>query len=90
MGDTSKGRKGSSRSRVEQLFEMADVAWVNGHIVSGLSSGEGLIYAVRDPDDRRDKEGDLVDPGVIDKRLLVVEEEFCTVLKRMARHILAK
>jgi hypothetical protein len=85
VGDTSKGRKGSSRSRIEQLFEMADVAWVDQHIVSGLSSGEGLIYAVRDPGDRRNKEGELVDAGVVDKQLLVVEEEFCTVLKVMAR-----
>jgi hypothetical protein len=85
VGDTSKGRKGSSRGRVEQLFELADVVWVNQHIVCGLSSGEGLIYAVRDAGDRRDKEGELVDAGVIDKRLLVVEEEFCTVLKVMAR-----
>jgi hypothetical protein len=43
-------------SRVEQIFELVDVVWTNQHIVAGLSSGEGLIHAVRDPGDRRDKQ----------------------------------
>ena len=34
-------------------------------VTTGLSSGEGLIWAVRDPQDH--------DPGAHDKRLLVVE-----------------
>jgi hypothetical protein len=54
-------------------------------IVGGMSSGEGLIYAVRDPVYGM-KKGveELVDPGVDDKRLLLDEREFfqaLTVLK---------
>jgi hypothetical protein len=44
--------------------------------VSGLSSGEGLIWAVRDHDEDR---------APTDKRLLVLEAEFAAVLKMTAR-----
>ena len=42
-------------------------------------NGEGLIWAVRDPQDQ--------DPGAQDKRLLVVEPEFASVLKATSREI---
>src|SRR5262249_17255434 len=51
--------------------------------VSGgpLSSGEGLIYAIRDgSDDEEDG-----DPGVKDKRLLVVEQELGAALRAFQR-----
>jgi hypothetical protein len=57
-------------------------------IASGLSSGEGLIYHVRDRIERTDLatgEPELVDEGVTDKRLLVMETELATALGRMAR-----
>jgi hypothetical protein len=61
-----------------------------------LSSGEGLIFAVRDPIEKqvavRDKGGptgeyrtEVADPGVTDKRLLAVESEFASVLKVAVR-----
>ena len=43
----------------------------------GLSSGEGLIYEVRDPSDG--------DTGAHDKRRLIIESEFAQVLKVLAR-----
>ena len=48
-----------------------------------MSTGEGLIWAVRDPVIKRDAKGEeeTVDEGVTDKRLLVVEEEFSRPLK---------
>jgi hypothetical protein len=42
-----------------------------------LSSGEGLVYAVRDKTDD--------DDGVIDKRLLVVEQELGAALRAFQR-----
>ena len=51
-------------------------------MTGGLSSGEGLKYAVRDP---VIKNGEIVDHGVVDKRLLVVESEFANVLKVLNR-----
>lgn len=47
--------------------------------MTGLSSGEGLIWAVRDPTTQ--------DPGITDQRLLVAEPEFASVLKAASREI---
>jgi len=64
-----------------------DKPWFDNRQQSGLSSGEGLIYAVRDPIEKTDKDGNVivVDSGVEDKRLLVVEEEFGGTLRVMRR-----
>ena len=52
----------------------------------GLASGEGLIWAVRDPIERTKKGETYVDdPGEPDKRLLAVEEEFSAVCKVATR-----
>ena len=95
VGATSKARKGSSWGQVKRLFDHADPEWAAGHILSGLSSGEGVIYQVRDPIERQEKvrEGGRVtgyqtvteDPGINDKRLLVLEPEFSSALRVMAR-----
>jgi Protein of unknown function (DUF3987) len=94
VGETSKARKGTSWGRIRRLFTLAEEAWVRGRVESGLSSGEGLIWAVRDPVERQERirEGNesryetaIVDPGVKDKRLLVLEEEFASTLRVMGR-----
>ena len=95
VGNTSKGRKGSSWSHVLRVFRMIDEPWATNGIVSGLSSGEGLIWQVRDPIAEQHpikEKGRVVnyemvttDPGVSDKRLLVIEEEFVRVLASMGR-----
>ena len=82
-GDSGKGRKGTSWGRVKALASVADPVWAKDRIKSGLSSGEGLIYAVRDAVQQFDpKEGQYVtvDPGTTDKRLFVVEPEFASAL----------
>jgi hypothetical protein len=85
VGETSKGRKGTSYGHVRRLVERADSSWPGDR--SGLVSGEGLIYNVRDAVSEFTKGKDtLVDPGVDDKRLLVVEPEFAAILRgAMAR-----
>jgi hypothetical protein len=90
VGASSKARKGTSWGRAKQVVVEADPEWA-ARIVLGLSSGEGLIHAVRDPVERQDpvkEKGKVVgyetviaDQGVEDKRLLVVEAEFASVLK---------
>ncbi len=92
VGRTSRARKGTSLGHVRRLFAEADPAWCGNCIVSGLSSGEGLIWAVRDPiiEMKTPKgggppQGVVVDEGVTDKRLLVVESEYSSPLKMMAR-----
>ena len=92
VGVTSKARKGSADSRTAELFERVDPKWATENIEpGGLSSGEGLIWAVRDAITKmvRQKDGtykeEVIDEGVADKRLLVIEEEFASTLKVMSR-----
>lgn len=92
VGETSKGRKGSSWGRVRQPFAEVDEDWERDHIAEGLSSGEGLIWSVRDPiykteRDRRTNQVQevLADAGIEDKRLLIVESEFAGVLRVLSR-----
>lgn len=96
VGKTSKGRKGTAWGQVKRYFALADPDWMKTRVVSGLSSGEGLIWAVRDPIKKLEKaprkhgepltyEEVLVDAGVADKRAHVHEPEFATVLRRIER-----
>jgi hypothetical protein len=95
VGKTAKGRKGTSWGRVRQLFAMADPDWTSQCIRSGLSSGEGLIWHVRDAifkeEPIREKREIIgyqtvrVDPGIEDKRLLILESEWALVLKTLQR-----
>ncbi|CAA9444729.1 MAG: hypothetical protein AVDCRST_MAG28-585 [uncultured Rubrobacteraceae bacterium] len=87
VGETAKGRKGSAWNPVKDIHHAADRHWTENRILSGLSSGEGLINEVRDPVQVPDKDGNMktVDPGVKDKRLLVMEGELSQVLKVMKR-----
>jgi hypothetical protein len=88
VGMTSKARKGTSWSYNKQLFIDMELGQARDGFVSGLSSGEGLISAVRDDEpDSDDGKGGIRKgaPGVEDKRLLVTQGEFCSVLKVMDR-----
>jgi hypothetical protein len=49
IGRSAKSRKGTSWGRVAAIMEQADPAWAADRIMGGLSSGEGLIFEVRDP-----------------------------------------
>jgi hypothetical protein len=44
VGKTAKGRKGSSWSVVLEVLKSCDSNWAQNQVVSGLSSGEGLIW----------------------------------------------
>jgi hypothetical protein len=85
VGDTAKGRKGQAWSTPRWLLGQADDVWARTRIKHGLSSGEGVIYNVRDPRWGVDKKGAQVleDEGESDKRLLILEPELATVLRRM-------
>lgn len=96
VGETSKGRKGTSWGHVRRAFAAIDQDWTSTRVLNGLSSGEGLIWAVRDEivkeEPVREKgrpTGDyqtvVVDRGIKDKRLLVLESEFASTLRVMGR-----
>ncbi len=88
VGATSKGRKGTSWARVLEVFARIP-GWKP--TVSGLSSGEGVKYHVRDAreETKANKRGELVtqvvDAGEADKRLLVIESEFAGALRASQR-----
>jgi len=95
VGQTSKSRKGTSWGNIRRVFQMADGDWASSRILTGLSSGEGLTWAVRDAIYKREavkKNGRVVDyqeveadAGIADKRLLVPESEFTSALRMMSR-----
>lgn len=88
VGDTATARKGTSADSTERAFEHFDTRTSPGP----LSSGEGLIYSVRDSAlswevDRKTKAGQwiLTDPGVDDKRLFILTEELSSAFVAMRR-----
>jgi hypothetical protein len=74
VGPTAGGRKGTSWGHVRGLVQSIDPDWAAGRVLGGLSSGEGLIHALRDEA-----------PEVTDKRLLAYQPEFAAVLKVLLR-----
>ena len=76
VGESSTSRKGTSWDHARRLIATAD-ATLAQRILTGLSSGEGLVWAVRDPTSS--------DPGVSDRRLLAFESEFASALRAASR-----
>lgn len=95
VGESSRGRKGTSWGYIKQLLTTANPEWGTRVIGGGLSSGEGLIWAVRDQIIKRTPIKDhghvtgyeevIEDPGITDKRLLVVESELASTLRVLGR-----
>jgi hypothetical protein len=96
VGETSKGRKGMSWNWIKQISGKVEKSWTDERNASGLTSGEGLIWQVRDEQKKKEpiknKGGEVTgyqevifDGGVSDKRLLVMESEFAQALKVMSR-----
>lgn len=89
VGATSRSRKGTSWGPVERVFGYADPDWLHDRRASGIGSGEGIIWAVRDPSgpkvDPKTGQSIIEDEGVRDKRLMVLESEFSSVLKVAGR-----
>lgn len=97
VGQTSKGRKGSAFAQIKRFFHGVDDKWLMSCHQSGMSSGEGVVFAVRDPVEKsepiRDKStGDVIDyrvvvidPGIEDKRLVACAPEFASTLRSIDR-----
>lgn len=75
VGETSKARKGTSWDHVKGLCARVDPTW-GERVTTGLSSAEGLVSEVRD---------ELENELAIDRRLLVIQPEYGSVLRIMAR-----
>ncbi|GAA2838467.1 hypothetical protein GCM10010441_73530 [Kitasatospora paracochleata] len=83
VGATAAGRKGAASNTVRRLLKAAVPDFVSENTPSGLSSGEGLIEAVRDGD--TDPKTGKTSEGVTDKRLWVVESEYGITMARARR-----
>jgi hypothetical protein len=90
VGPTALGRKGSAKSVNDSLFHHVIPEWAENCIITDLQSGEGIVSHIRDEilgfQKGRRKPNQppvqiVLDPGVDDKRLLDVEEEFSETLK---------
>lgn len=88
---------------MERLFGVASPEWLAARVHrGGLSSGEGVIWSVRDPVQKAERVSKrresprydtvVVDPGVSDKRLLIFEPEFAVVLRviKRGKHALSR
>jgi hypothetical protein len=97
VGETATARKGTSWAAINNLLKSVNEEWLSNRMRDGFQSGESLIHAVRDaqygiiPVNKRKAgqaekaEKTLVDEGVSDKRLLIVEEEFARLLTVASR-----
>ncbi len=95
VGPTASGRKGTAWDMAHWVLSPFDPDWAANRIQGGLVSGEGLIHHVRDaayeekevkgPGGSRKRERVMVDGGVSDKRLLILETEMGRLLKAMGR-----
>ncbi|MFK4595726.1 YfjI family protein [Streptomyces pristinaespiralis] len=83
IGRTAGGMKGTSWAETRRVLRCADADFDHARVMGGLSSAEGLITQVRDASG--DPESDNYDEGVDDKRLLIVESEFASVLAQGKR-----
>jgi hypothetical protein len=91
VAETSKGRKGTVMAEARRFAKMIDATIAN-RMLGGLSSGEGLIEAVRDArlddspiDSAKIPIAKVIDNGIADKRLLVTESEMGQALQAAAR-----
>ena len=95
VGISSKARKGLGWGLTKGLLRRVDPEWVDTHIKMGLSSGEGLIWAVRNEIHKMvtikekgrkvGEEDEIIDKGVTDKRLLIAEGELSSALRVLRR-----
>lgn len=89
VGNTGAGRKGTGLDIVRDCVRAADEEWAEHCQSPNLTSGEGVVDALRDPVEKlvpvkgkpEEFERVVVDAGVVDKRLLIVSPELVAAFK---------
>jgi hypothetical protein len=74
VGDSSRGRKGTSWGHVKNILSGVEAEWSDKRIMSGLASGEGVVAELADQKCSEKTEA-------TDKRLMLFEGEFAQVLR---------
>lgn len=82
VGASSRGRKGTSWDPVESLLGQADMTFPK-RVFDGVGSGEKLVHLVHDA--KLDEQGNVVEPAVRDKRLLLQAPELGQLLVTVNR-----
>lgn len=94
VGDSSKARKGTSGKPVKRLFTIPPTDefgefYRPAHSENAtFSTGEGIIYLIRDEIkkyDEKEQQWVVTDPGIDDKRLFIIDEEFAGVMANTKR-----
>jgi len=96
VGKSGRSRKGLSLSVDRWILSQVDPKWEKENIRGGLSSGEGLIWQIRDSIIKSEaikekgrytgaRQDYVEDEGIKDKRLLIAETEFGGALTVMGR-----
>jgi len=93
IGKSGKARKGTAEQMVRELVRLVCIILRRRHGTQdklhihsgGMATGEGVGHAIRDPREPDEKTGKGGDPGVKDKRLMVIESEFANVLAQTKR-----
>ena len=89
IGPSGIGRKGTAWHLIRTLMLEVDHAWATKRVRRALQSGEAIIHNIRDPSTKGGKRP-YTDPGVADKRLVIMETEitrFLTVGKRRGNNL---
>ncbi|MEA2543728.1 MAG: hypothetical protein QOH35_5094, partial [Acidobacteriaceae bacterium] len=73
VGESSKGRKGTSWNQIRRLFAEVDHPWVAERVTTARLTPASLIHALRDQQ------------PATDRRLLALSEEFAAVLHTLGR-----
>jgi hypothetical protein len=72
VGESSKARKGTSWNHIARLVSEIDQPWLTHRVTNARLNADGLIHALRN--------------DVADRRLLILAEEFASVLQMLGRH----
>lgn len=84
LGASSKARKGTSKGPILRI--MQNLPGPRVRCTPGpMSSGEGLIHAVRNPSKTRKKGETIPDPGISDKRLMICCDEYAACMQASKR-----
>lgn len=81
VGRSAKGRKGTALAHLRPVLNQIDEQWYTERVVSGLSSGEGILSALAGFCEK----GEEGAGQLVDGRLLPIESEFASVLGASSR-----
>ena len=90
IGPSALGRKGTAWTLIKRLMAEVDHQWTTRRVKRALQSGEVLIHNIRDPSTKSSGKKTYTDPGVADKRMVIMESEitrFLTVGKRRGNNL---